>query len=486
MARNRNRNKNKSPRPGSVKANRAAGTNKSAQKAKAKAQARKSSSGGAQRASTSAGASSSAAARSGGSNKQNNSGGGNRDQQNNIRLRELRQKVKEREADGKGTDRLQGKIDRRRDIRKANAQKSHNSQNIQNVTDFDFEKRSKKIEKGEMSHLRKQGYGRQEIIDHMEASNTDLRKGAQRKLDKWKLKLGGGNPTDPTDPTNPTDPTDPTNPTNPTNPTDPTDPSPTTNPGGGTGGGGGNTDVDVTTTQVQTVNQDNDQTSTITGNNNTVTQDQDNSIDQLGGNNSTTVNGGTAGSGEQAQSLFNAYVDSLGSVDVDIDNTQSQDVTQDNDQTSTITGDNNKVWQTQDNSIRQYGGDNRSFIYNGSGGYMDTPVSAATMGGFYDVDDSPAAQAKFNDLHTTLNRDNQKRFAGMGMKTAGMFEGFNAASFDPAVLQTRIDQSTLRSFDQATVKDNDIFGDRDLYRGLLSGYNFGKPPKAADYDDDDD
>ena len=28
-----------------------------------------------------------------------------------------------------------------------------------------------------------------------------------------------------------------------------------------------------------------------------------------------------------------------------------------------------------------------------------------------------------------------------------------------------------RSYDQATVKDNDIFGDRDLYRGLLSGYN---------------
>ena len=77
----------------------------------------------------------------------------------------------------------------------------------------------------------------------------------------------------------------------------------------------------------------------------------------------------------------------------------------------------------------------------------------------------------------------------MGMKTAGMFSGFDARSFDPSDLQTRIDESTERSFDQATIKDNDVFGDRDQYRGLLSDYNFGKPPKPIEYkgpDDDDD
>jgi hypothetical protein len=271
-------------------------------------------------------------------------------------------------------------------------------------------------------------------------------------------------------------------------------PSPSPSPGTGTPyPGGGNTDVDVTNTQTQTVNQDNDQISSIIGDNNTVTQNQDNSIDQLGGNNATTVNGGTAGSSEQANSLKDKYVASIvnpfdygGNLDADITNDQEQNINQDNDQTSSIVGDNNKVWQTQDNSIRQYGGDNRSFVYNGSGGYGDTPVSAATMGGFYDVDDSPAAQAGFVDQYSTMNKDNQKRFAGMGMSTAGMFSGFDARSFDPAMLQTRIDQSTQRSYDQATIKDNDVFGDRDLYRGLLSGYNFGKPPKEIEYDSDDD
>ena len=56
-----------------------------------------------------------------------------------------------------------------------------------------------------------------------------------------------------------------------------------------------------------------------------------------------------------------------GGNDTAIANTQTQTVTQDNDQTSSITGDNNYVYQQQDNSIRNYGGDNRSFVYNSNG-----------------------------------------------------------------------------------------------------------------------
>jgi len=49
------------------------------------------------------------------------------------------------------------------------------------------------------------------------------------------------------------------------------------------------------------------------------------------------------------------------------DNSQEQDVTQDNDINTNIDGNNNTVVNNQDNSVRQYGGDNRSFIYNGGG-----------------------------------------------------------------------------------------------------------------------
>ena len=67
----------------------------------------------------------------------------------------------------------------------------------------------------------------------------------------------------------------------------------------------------------------------------------------------------------------------------DIKNTQTQTVTQDNDQTSNVTGDNNYVYQNQDNSVRNYGGDNRSFVYNSNGEGPDTPATMATLAGFY-------------------------------------------------------------------------------------------------------
>ena len=165
-----------------------------------------------------------------------------------------------------------------------------------------------------------------------------------------------------------------------------------------------------------------------------------------------------------------------------------------NPQKSSIKGDNNSVYQQQDNSSRTYGGSTRNFVYNGGGnegggsnGGYDSPASMATMAGFYDVDDSAGAQAKFNDFYNTSNNDAQKRFAGSGMAVANMFKNYDARSFNPTKLQTRIDQSTIRSDDQATVKDNDVFGDRDLSKGTLPTYEFGAAPKAVgDKDDDDD
>ena len=60
----------------------------------------------------------------------------------------------------------------------------------------------------------------------------------------------------------------------------------------------------------------------------------------------------------------------------EIENTQEQNVRQDNDINTNVSGDNNTVITEQDNSIRQYGGDNRSFVYNSNGGGAgsDMPV----------------------------------------------------------------------------------------------------------------
>ena len=144
---------------------------------------------------------------------------------------------------------------------------------------------------------------------------------------------------------------------------------------------------------------------------------------------------------------------------------QNQEVQQDNDISTTIDGNNNTVVNNQDNSIRQYGGDNRSFTYNGSGGsnggnkYEDTPVSAATMAGHYAGDDSPAAQAKFNDLYTGLNRDNQKRYAGQGLATAAMFSNFDARNYTDESMTNTIQRSILNSQDRADVQTGLTLGD---------------------------
>ena len=142
-------------------------------------------------------------------------------------------------------------------------------------------------------------------------------------------------------------------------------------------------------------------------------------------------------------------------------NVQTQNVNQDNDINSKVTGNNNTVINEQDNSIRQYGGDNRSFTYNGGSGgnrYEDTPVSAATMSGFYDVNDSPAAQAGFVDMYKDFNKDNSTRFAGEAMKTMAMFN-MDARDYTPESMENAIGKSTQYSFDRADRQTGHVFGD---------------------------
>ncbi len=155
----------------------------------------------------------------------------------------------------------------------------------------------------------------------------------------------------------------------------------------------------------------------------------------------------------------------------DITNTQTQKVNQDNDINQTI-GDGSNVVNNVDNSVRSFGGDNRSMVINtgntgaqGGGsssltGALDGAATAATLGGFYDVDDSPAATAKFMDLHNTLNSDAQKQwgdpstFAGQAIANADQ-----KAEMDANALDQRIAAREKANAAQANLMYNDMFGD---------------------------
>lgn len=115
-----------------------------------------------------------------------------------------------------------------------------------------------------------------------------------------------------------------------------------------------------------------------------------------GEGNTPAPNTGTA-SGDQA---INSPISQANPIDI---NGNSNQVSQDNSITQTV---DNSV-DNSDNSSRYYGGNSRTFNYKGGDGeskLYDTPVSSATMAGFYDVDDSPAASQKFMDQYIDSNR----------------------------------------------------------------------------------
>lgn len=140
---------------------------------------------------------------------------------------------------------------------------------------------------------------------------------------------------------------------------------------------------------------------------------------------------------------------------------QTQMVSQNNDINTAINGSNNYTNINQDNSVRQYGGDTRIFNYQGGkDGRTDTPVSAATMGGFYDVDDSPAKQAKFMDLYSTLNRDAQKQYSDTSSIAQGAINRARQnESLDINAMDKRIKDREMYSRAKADVMGGNIFGD---------------------------
>ncbi len=165
----------------------------------------------------------------------------------------------------------------------------------------------------------------------------------------------------------------------------------------------------------------------------------------------------------------------------EVEQSQDQQVTQDNDINSSVNGDNNNVNISQDNSVRQYGGVNKSFVYNGGSNgnnYMDTPVSAGTMGGYFHDEDSPGKSASFVDRYQTMNRDYQKQFSNSNFAQQAITKASQNTATDVNALDQRINDRAKLSRARSTSMAGDIFGDMFNY----SPEEF--EPAKYDYDKD--
>ena len=191
-------------------------------------------------------------------------------------------------------------------------------------------------------------------------------------------------------------------------------------------------------------------------------------LKQLDANPDTLFSGNAKGSGGLYDQIASGTVPGQTG---DNSNSQSnignnkQKVTQDNDQKSSIEGHNNYVNQTQDNSVRNYGGDTRVFNYQSSGkSAMDTPVSAATMAGYYAPSNSHAANAARLDRRTTMANDASKFNMNVGHITQGAIKGAAQNTFiDPISIDNRVRSREKASFAAAKVNDANLWGDPDQY-----------------------
>lgn len=276
-------------------------------------------------------------------------------------------------------------------------------------------------------------------------------------------------------------------------------------------------DVNVTQGNQQefNVNQNNDLNVAVTGNENVSSITQDNTVKNLGGGQSNTSNvtgpnANTGGSnflqnylygtglfdslsnaGVDVRDVLSGYGNSKGTTNSydsttnqiqDINATQDTDqefnVNQDNDLNAQITGDNNVSQISQDNSVRNYGGDQRNFTYisganaNGQANYLtDAPASLATMSGFYSPDDSPAANAAFADRYQTMNRDTQKAYNPFGTAEGYMLrgKGKNVGLINPVALRQQINEAPEIARARSDMANLNAYGD--IYKAPTVRWN---------------
>lgn len=139
---------------------------------------------------------------------------------------------------------------------------------------------------------------------------------------------------------------------------------------------------------------------------------------------------------------------------------------------------------------RYYEGNSRSFTYNGGKGQSslyDSPMSMATMAGYYDIDDGPAATSKFLDKYMTENRIYQQQNDADYKKT-GTFDygsdksrAIDYGAYHDRVFNTHGPQS---NYDLADKENGLVFGDMNSWVNNPPKWVMPKPPaKPKDEDD---
>lgn len=144
----------------------------------------------------------------------------------------------------------------------------------------------------------------------------------------------------------------------------------------------------------------------------------------------------------------------------------SQRVNQDNDINASINGNNNTQNISQDNRVtnntKNYGGDNSSFVYNGSSNgnnYEDTPVSAGTMAGQWSHKDTPAYSAGFMDRYISDNEDYQRKYQNPGVAQKAIDNAASNEAINTSNLDQRIKERAEATRARSTVMSSGIFGD---------------------------
>ena len=181
----------------------------------------------------------------------------------------------------------------------------------------------------------------------------------------------------------------------------------------------------------------------------------------------TTTPGNTT-SDQEVSDSYNTTYNQIQEIDSTQGNDQNFNVIQDNDLNAQITGDNNVSQFIQDNSVRSYGGDQRNFTYvsgsnaNGTPSYLtDSPVSAATMAGYYSPSDSPASNAAFVDRYQTMNSDAQKEYNPFGTAEGYIARSTNIpGAVDTAALRQEINMAPELARARADMANLNAYGDQ--------------------------
>ena len=128
-------------------------------------------------------------------------------------------------------------------------------------------------------------------------------------------------------------------------------------------------------------------------------------------------------------------------------------------------GSNNNI--RVDNSVfmQAFGGNSRSFTYNGGMGessLYDSPVSAATMGGHYDVDDSAKASNEFVSKYMGANKvwqdQNDKAYRN-SRNTDYARQSQGLTPFSQQLMQQQLEQEPLIQRQRGKVDELKLFGD---------------------------